>query len=351
MVKISINLEKIKKILERSIKNWKLNLRNLTVLTEAASGNYIYTPLIAAMSGAKVYILAKDSSYGLAKNIEEGILFLAKPLKLLKKLKIFKNYLPPTIINQADIITNSGFLRPINKRFISYLKKTAVIPLMYETWEYREEDLDLRACWEKGILVLGTNEHHPKLNILEYLGPLVLKKILEAGLEIYKLKAVVIADKIFGPPIIKTLENNGVEVKKSFSRAGNADILIIAYHKKLRVIIGKSGLITAQKLKQLSPTISVIQICGNGFIDRRALKKEEIFYMPFKAPRPSFLSWTLADLAPRPVIELHVAGLKVGEILARAQLRGLSRENAEMMALKNSPAQDFSKDQKRQYGY
>ena len=79
-------------------------------------------------------------------------------------------------IGSADIVTNLGFVRPINGEFLRRLKPTAVIPLMFETWEYRHADLDLSECRRLGIAVLGTNEHHPDLKILENIG-----KLLEAS--------------------------------------------------------------------------------------------------------------------------------------------------------------------------
>ena len=53
----------IKKIL-KSIKKFKLSLKNKNILTEAANGNYVVTPIIAALAGAKVTALAKNTRYG-----------------------------------------------------------------------------------------------------------------------------------------------------------------------------------------------------------------------------------------------------------------------------------------------
>jgi hypothetical protein len=42
------------------------------------------------------------------------------------------------------------------------------------------------------------------------------------------------------------------------------------------------------------------------------------------------------------VIDLHCAGLKVGEVMAKARLCGKSVEETKILALKYSPAQDFN---------
>ena len=341
-----------KKILEENIKKWNLNLKNLTVLTEAASGNYIYTPLIAAMAGAKVYALTKDSPYGKASKIKIDTLLLAEKFGVSKKIEVFEQKLPSSIISKSDIVTNLGFLRPLNQKFISYLKKTAVIPLMWETWEFRENDLDLKTCWERDISVLGTNENHFKLRILDYLGDLILKKIAEEGIKkITNLRTVVLGDNRFTFLIKKTLRNSGARVYNSVKYLKGAKILIIAFHKEKKVIIGKKGILIADKLKELAPDVLVIQLSGSGIIFRQDLARVKISFIPKKTPKPHFMSWTLAEVGPKPVIKLHTAGLKVGEILAKARLKGLSREEAEIKALKESPAQDFSKKQKEKYGF
>ena len=41
-----------------------LDLKGKTVLTEAASGAYVVTPLLAAIAGAKVYAFTRTTRYG-----------------------------------------------------------------------------------------------------------------------------------------------------------------------------------------------------------------------------------------------------------------------------------------------
>ena len=48
---------------------------------------------------------------------------------------------------------------------------------------------------------------------------------------------------------------------------------------------------------------------------------------------------TFAYLGPKPVIELHAAGLKVGEVMARARLEGYPVDEVEQITLRNAPAQ------------
>ena len=54
-----------------SIKSLNLNLKGLTVLTEAANGPYCVTPIISALAGAKTYAFVKTSKHGSVKEVIE----------------------------------------------------------------------------------------------------------------------------------------------------------------------------------------------------------------------------------------------------------------------------------------
>ena len=359
-------------LIEEYIKQLKLDLSGLVVLTEAASGNYIYTPLIAVMAGAeKVIAVTRDSRYGKAKDITRNTFLLAKAFGLEKRIQI-KESLPPQKIRQADIVTNLGFLRPITKEFISNLKSTTAISLMYETWEFREEDLDLHECWKRGIPVLGTNEEHEALRIFEYIGHLCLKILLEAQIEVFQSKIVLVGNNPFGKNITKTLsaakanilwvtdatddevkELGGIKIgcnlkdKRVQGSIRNCDAIIINTYPDRDEVIGKNGYISSQKLKELAPGTLVIQL--NGMIERKTLDKLGITCLPTDEPGAGHMGWTLADLGPKPVIALNSGGLKVGELLARAKLKGLNRVKAEQEALRDHICQGFSPEQREKF--
>ncbi len=204
---------RIKRLIQEFIDKLNLDLSGLVVLTEAASGNYVCTPLIAAMANAeKVIAVTKDSKYGSAEDIIDHTLSMAKTFGIKRDSIHILDNLRPDLIEEADITTNLGFVRPINKEFISHLKKTAVISLMYETWEFREQDLDLAESLQRGIPVLGVNEQHHALKIFDYIGHLCMKILFEAELEIFRSKIVVAGNNKFGKNIIKTLATAGAGI-------------------------------------------------------------------------------------------------------------------------------------------
>lgn len=351
----------------------KLDLSGLAILAEAASGNYIYTPLIAALANArKVIAVTRDSRYGKAKYVTENTYLLARCFGVEKKRIQVVESLSPQMIGKADLVTNLGFLRPINKEVISHLRPTAVISLMYETWEFREEDLDLRDCWKRGIPVLGTNEEHEKLRIFDYIGHLCLKVLFEAEIDIFRSKLVLVGDNKFSRNVVKTLSRAGADVlwvtdasgdevrqlggikigsslKESSVRSyiRDCDAIIVNTYPDSRVVIGKYGDISATRLKELAPGTTVIQF--NGLIERQSLDKFGITCLPEEEPSVGHMGWTLSYLGPKPVIALNSGGLKVGELLAKARLKGLNHAQAEREALRDHICQDFSRAQHKKY--
>lgn len=191
--------------LVRQVKDLELNLKGKTVLTEAASGAYIVTPVLAALAGAKVYAFSKTTRYGTVDEIFAGTKELAQsfngsPLDIYLIDKI-----TPEIVSQADIITNAGHLRPLNETLLSHAKDEMVIPLMYEAWEWRDADMDIQYIRKRGFKIGATNERHPNVDVFNYLGDMALKQIFDAGLCPYKNKFILLCNNDFGPFIARVL--------------------------------------------------------------------------------------------------------------------------------------------------
>ena len=338
-------LLRVRKLIYDTIKKFNLNLSELVVLTEAASGNYAYTPIIAALAGARVYAITRDSKYASAVEVIENTIKLAEYFNVRNKIQIFTEK-RPEIISQADIVTNLGFVRPINKWFISHMKPTAVIPLMYETWEFRRDDIDLDECIKRGICVLGTNEEDNRLRIFDYLGLLCAKKLFECEIEIAYSKIVIIGSGKFGYYISKTLEDMNAEViwfkdKKEIclDKLEGCDAIIVAEHVRDEVIIGDNGYISPNDLSKVCRDAIIINL--SGVIDRQSLDRYGIKYLPKEPVKARYMAWSLSELGPKPVIDLHTAGLKVGEIMARLRLKGLSPSETIREALKNPLCQGW----------
>jgi hypothetical protein len=355
----TMNELRCRRLIERAIEATSLDLRGLTVLTEAASGCYILTPLIAAIAGGQVYTLARDSRYGSAADI------VWRTEELALRWGVGFTHLPnreDVRIGAADIVTNLGFVRPLDAPFLSRLKRTAVIPLMWESWEFREEDLNLPECRRLGIPVLGTNEHVAALRIFEYIGHLCVKLLYLLDIEVFRSRVVVVGDGEFGDNTEQTLSNAGALVTRVLpgrnGGLGSAEALqairqadalaMVEYHTR-EMLIGDGGQMSADRLHSLNPALVLAHVCGT--VDAAALDRAGICYLPERLGSPGFMSVTTGYAGPRPLIDLNTGGLKVGESMARARLRGLTAAEAEIAAQQETPlAQAFPPDILRRLG-
>ncbi len=317
-------------LINKAIDFNQLDLKGLIVFTEAASGEFIYTPIIAAMAGAKkVYAITKDSQYATKEEVKKNTMLFAELCGVKDKICVIFD---KQKINKADIITNLGFVRPIDKQTIDMLKIDAVISCMCEAWEVRNEDVDIDYCKKKAINVMGTNENYPGLDVFEFSGPLALKMLFDAGIEIYKSKIIIVSGDDFGKVIYATLSKVSSDVvlvrnlnEENYSLLRDVDAIIIADYTSEKCFIGKNAFgISSEKLKSLSDFITVIQFAG--IVDIDDLKKNNISFYPNYKVGNFRMGRTLAYLGPKPIIDLHCAGLKVGEIMHKNYKRYIKNQ-------------------------
>lgn len=341
-----INPHRVRQLIKETISFLKLDLSGLTILTEAASGNYIVTPIIAAAAGAEVYAVTANSHYGKADDVRRNTFKFADFCGVGEKIKVVYEK-RKNIIGKADIVTNLGFVRPINAEFVSMMKKTAVVPYMYEAWEYRDGDVDIEACKSRGIPVAATDER-AMMPVFDYCGNLCAKMLFMLDIEIYESKIAIVSRDRFGDIIKKSLGDMGAKVclisdlkaDENRSILKGVDVLIIADYMSDDLFIGSEGAqISAKKLTELSQKVSIIQFSGD--VDIEELLSQGIPYLPKNRLGSHKMGMTLAFLGPKPVIDLHSSGLKVGEAMARARLEGMDAKDSIEIALKRSPAQEL----------
>ncbi len=341
--------KRVQALINEAIQFYDLDLRGLTILTETGSRYFVVTPIIAALAGGKVYAITRDSRYGRKEDIKECTEAFAEFCNVKEPITVLYEK-DPEVIRKSNIITNLGFVRPIDANFVRMMNENAVISYMYETWERRDADVDLSACLEKRIPVLGTNESYPRAEVLNFSGHLCAKMLFELDIEIYRSKIVIVSRDMFGTVIWRYLSALGADtyVVSDLRAIDNrqyligADAVIIAdYHAKEPIIGDSDAQISAYDLLMYSSKVSVVKFVGNVEMD--ALKRYDIPFTP-RVQSGVTMGKTLADLGPRPVIDLHTAGLKVGEVMARARLAGKSFHEVKLLALACSPAKDFQED-------
>lgn len=352
----NIELVKKRKILENAINHFQLHLSGLSVFAELGSNDYLFTPIIAAIAGAeKVFAIVTDSKYGKKASLKATIEEICHLWHVPRVIEVVDRKTPKNI-GDADIVLNSGFVRPIDKITIDMMKSTAVVPLMWETWELRSDELDLYYARKKGILVLGTNEEFLYNNN----GFLVTKLLFEQGLGVYKDNILIISSGRIGRSISKFFLSTKVshsrvvfdkeydieekkyivsieEIKKLLPKF---DAIVIAEHHHNVDIISNTGLLKPIDIYNANPVIKIVHICGH--VNERDLNKYKL--KPYPTPIAPFGYMTIgpAYLDSHAALELNTAGLKVGEIMARNRLK-YDLKSAYEESIKRPLVDDFDK--------
>ena len=327
----------IKKI-KNSIEKFDLNLKNKVVLTEAASGNFVITPILAAISGAKVIAITQDSKYASIKDVKRQTFDLAKKFDVENSISIVtsKNDI---IYSKLDILTNTGFVRPINKEIIDKLSPKCVIPLMWEPWEFRSNELDLDYCVQKNIKVYGTNESDYRLQTMKYIGYTVLFFLLENKMTPFSTKVLVLGNEHFTSNINNILHLNKYNFTYIHDYSKNINIhdyqaIVIAEHEDDTLIIGDNGSFINKD--SLATEQFVIHICGN--VETTGLKCKINTKIPADF---GYMSFTTDFIDSQAVIDLHCAGLKVAEGMIKANQKELVKDEYKQFMEIKYPALAF----------
>lgn len=315
----------------------ELDLSGRTVLTEAASGAYVVTPLLAALAGAKVYAYAKDTRYGTTQEVFAQTRRVAAQWTG-KSLDITMiDTLSPDVVAQADMITNSGHLRPLDRSLLKHAKGEAVIPLMFEAWEWRQADMDIDYVRARGFKVGATNERHPDIDVFGYLGDMALKLVFDAGICPYRNRFVLLCNNDFGPYIARVLsrvcdslavvdkdENRQKYAEIAIDWCGgfpdfnlppkysDAEAIIFTAYPFEQQWIGMNSQIPLEKIKAQLANPFILRFAGD--IDIDALDQGQVIYFP-KDVRSGHMGVLPSAVGFDPIIRLQAGGLKAGEAM------------------------------------
>lgn len=308
---------RLRMLMKRALAETGLDLSGLTVLTEAATGAYAVTPVLAAMAGAKhVYAFAKPGRHGTVTDAKRATFEIAAPLGVVDRIEILEK-VSPEVLHSADIVTNSGHLRPLTAALIDQLRDDTVIALMFEAWEFRREDLDIEACARRKIPVVGVNERHPAIDVFSFLGPLAVKQLHDCGLAVLGNSIGLLCDNDFLAPLHTGLASLGANVKTFDSVAavhpGAWDAFVVALQPTEAPRVGQAE---AAHLAACAPDGAVVvQFWGD--IDRAVLAANGLAVWPTQSVGQGHMGILLSEIGPEPIIRLQTGGLRAAEWVRR----------------------------------
>lgn len=317
-----LSRDRLARLIRAAVDECRLDLSGMVVLTEAATGPYVVTPVLAALAGAEVVALTRTTRYGSAETVADLTAALAASLGVADRITVTTRRSAEDFA-RADVVTNSGHVRPIDRETVALLKPTAVVPLMFEAWEAEagRHDLDLTALRERGIQVAGTNERHPAVDVFSYLGLMAVKLLLDAGIAAYRSRLAVLCDNPFRAYLIRGLVAVGADVSISGSLpdlldGAVPDALLVAMRPTDRPVVTREA---AQALATRWPGCPVIQYWGD--LDREHLTALGLPVWPSMAPAAGHMGVLPSAVGPEPIVRLQAGGLKVAQVLLTAPAR------------------------------
>jgi hypothetical protein len=300
-----------------AVERCALDLTGKVVLTEAACGAYVVTPVLAAAAGAtRVYAMTRPTRYGTVAEVSAQTRELAQLLGVSDRIEIVLDR-SAAVVAQADIITNSGHVRPIDGEMIAWMKPSAVVSLMYEGWEFRPGDVDLDACRERGIAVAATDERHPDVDVFSFLGVMAVKQLFDAQVAVYRSAILLLCDNPFCGFITRGLRRAGASVDVATTlthapRETRYDAIVLAATPTIAPSLSAAD---GRLIAATWPGAVVAQFWGD--VDRSAFEALNVPVWPLDAPCAGHMGVLPSAVGPEAVIRLQAGGLKVGELLSR----------------------------------
>lgn len=323
---------RLARLCRQAVSDMALDLSGMRVLTEAATGPFAATAAIAALAGADVVAVARDSLWGRASEAFVATRAITERLGCEGAIT-FSERTPAEAAKGCDLVTNLGFVRPIDATLVAQLSRFAAVSLMWEPWEFREGDIDRVALEVAGVPLIATNEAHPRVRTFAYLGPTIGRLLLEECVEIVGSRILLVGSDPFGEAVANWLADAGARVARAglvdwaarVKEITDIDALVVVEHREHRDLLAVAGASVAlARLAELGAP--VVRLCG--VLDRHAVETAGGRLVPATDPPAGVMSVTTAHAGPRPVIDLHAAGLKAGGLVAAARREGASPREA-----------------------
>lgn len=321
-----MNNSYIVRLIQQSIKQFKLDLTGLNILIPVNHKEPSIMPLIATMANAKnIYIQSLDinaineiANYQKENNVE-NIQFVDK-----------ETY---PILSSLDIIIKGGEVSQIDSKYLAALKKDCVISIYPENFDfYNVQGINLEECTKKKIPVISVNPCDSNLMLFKYLSQVVIKRFNEINLDLFRSRTMLVGSGELFDNTLSLLKTCGSHVysanldimqDKSYVLKHLADsdaIVVVDYPQKHGNIIGTDGFITIENILDINPDIKIVHLAGKLQVNPLALGS--IFFTPDKI-KQNTLSIGLNDMGLRSIIEMSAATIKAAETLIKVKNRSV----------------------------
>jgi hypothetical protein len=315
-----LRMERLAILAQRAVGAMTVDLGGAHVLTEAATGAYVVTPVLAALAGAShVDAVTRSTRYGTIDEVRGATTALAEQLGVSDRIHVHAVHELASLVPHADVITNSGHVRPIDAALVAAMKPTCVVPLMFEAWEIDmgRDDVDLDALRSHGIRFAGTNERHPAVDVFSYLGPMAVRLLGDGAISAYGARLLVLCDNPFAPYLERGLTAAGAQVVMADRFEPDLvhpqlDAVVVALAPTGAQVLDRSQLAA---VAERAPSTCVAQFWGD--IERDVAAEIGLPVVPVHDPGAGHMGVLPSAVGPEPIVRLQAGGLKVAEVLMR----------------------------------
>lgn len=278
------------------------------------------TPVLAALAGAEeVVAVTRPTRFGTVAEVEAQTYRLAAELGVAEPITVVGDRPPDAVLGRMDVVTNSGHVRPIDADMIGLLPPSAVVPLMFETWELDRArfDVDVDALRRRGIRTAGTNERHPAVDTFSYLGPMAVKLLADSAVSAYGANILLLCDNPFLPYLVDGLTGIGATVAARDHLDANelderVDAIVVSLTPTGEPVLTEEEIST---IAERSPGAVLAQFWGD--VPRPWCEDRGVPCVPANDPGAGHMGVLPSAVGPEPIVRLQAGGLKVAELLLR----------------------------------
>jgi hypothetical protein len=221
------------------------------------------------------------------------------------------------LVGAADVVTNSGHLRPLDARVVGWMRPDAVVPLMFEAWEIDlgRDDVDLDAMRARGVRFAGTNERNPAVGVFGFLGPMAVRLLTDAAVAVRGCRVAVLCDNPFREYLVDGLTAAGASPAvgdrlDEVELTGDLDAVLVALRPTGRPVLSAGDV---ERIAQVAPTAVVAQFWGD--LPREDCDRLGVPVVPAAAPPAGHMGVLPSAVGPEPVVRLQAGGLRVAAVL------------------------------------
>lgn len=310
----------------RKIADTGLDLRGCVVATECANDAYAATAAAALAAGAEVHAFGRSSRYATFEQASADVLALVAALGADSSRLHLTDDAATIPWSRVDLVTNSGHLRPLDATRLGQLPDHAVIALMFEAWELRDGDIDVATAHQRGLAIVGVDEHHPACGSFELVGTLAVSEAMRQRWSLDGARVLVVSDNAFQAPVLRALRRAGADAVSCDPRgcvttAGHValeaaavddafDLAIVATTPGKVAADGARGPTAPEQLAALLVRAGVygaVQLWGD--IDRAPAEAAGVSFGPANAPAPGHQAVPMNGAGFEATVRLQVGGL------------------------------------------